>query len=49
MSKLAIAGVVTASLAALTGSFFLGRNSGYKKAMSEQQKAEAERPRAVNG
>lgn len=35
MSKLAIAGIVTASVAALTSSFFVGRYTGYNKAVKE--------------
>lgn len=35
MSKLAVAGVVTASLVALAASFGIGRYTGYNKAVKE--------------
>lgn len=41
MSKWTIAGIVTASVAALTGSFFVGRYTGYNKAVAELGQAPA--------
>lgn len=41
MSKLAIAGIVTASVAALAASFGIGRYTGYNKAIAELDQAPA--------